>query len=128
MLIRIWGPSRATRRRLPPLVIQIQPTHPDQQAWPGGAPPSTQPASTNPQFNRGRSLPPPKSFALVVALMVLWLLNIGEYLQDLTLRRSRRAISELLTGTQTKAWLNSARVPRCKSISVTCNSVEQYER
>ncbi len=39
-----------------------------------------------------------------VALTVLWLLNIGEYLQDLTLRRSRRAISELLTGTQTRAW------------------------
>jgi manganese/zinc-transporting P-type ATPase C len=40
----------------------------------------------------------------VVALTVLWLLNIGEYLQDLTLRRSRRAISELLTGTRTRAW------------------------
>ncbi len=41
----------------------------------------------------------------VVALTVLWLLNIGEYLQDLTLRRSRRAISELLTGAQTRAWI-----------------------
>ncbi|MGQ0575218.1 MAG: heavy metal translocating P-type ATPase [Pseudonocardia sp.] len=40
----------------------------------------------------------------VVALTVLWLLNIGEYLQDLTLRRSRRAISELLAGTQTRIW------------------------
>jgi cation-transporting P-type ATPase C len=40
----------------------------------------------------------------VVALTVLWLLNIGEYLQDLTVRRSRRAISELLTGAQTRAW------------------------
>ncbi|MFF0146155.1 cation-transporting P-type ATPase C [Amycolatopsis sulphurea] len=40
----------------------------------------------------------------VVALTVLWLLNIGEYLQDLTLRRSRRAVSELLTGTQTRIW------------------------
>ena len=40
----------------------------------------------------------------VVALTVLWLLNIGEYLQDLTLRRSRRAISELLAGTRTRAW------------------------
>jgi manganese/zinc-transporting P-type ATPase C len=39
-----------------------------------------------------------------VALTVLWLLNIGEYLQELTLRRSRRAISELLSGTQTRAW------------------------
>jgi cation-transporting P-type ATPase C len=44
----------------------------------------------------------------VVALTVLWLLNIGEYLQDLTLRRSRRAISELLTGAQTRIWV---RVP-----------------
>ena len=41
----------------------------------------------------------------VVALTVLWLLNIGEYLQDLTVRRSRRAISELLTGAQTRAWI-----------------------
>lgn len=40
----------------------------------------------------------------VVALTVLWLLNIGEYLQDLTLRRSRRAISELLTGATTRTW------------------------
>jgi cation-transporting P-type ATPase C len=44
----------------------------------------------------------------VVALTVLWLLNIGEYLQDLTLRRSRRAVSELLTGAQTTTW---ARLP-----------------
>jgi cation-transporting P-type ATPase C len=41
----------------------------------------------------------------VVALTVLWLLNIGEYLQDLTLRRSRRAVSELLVGTRTRTWL-----------------------
>ena len=41
----------------------------------------------------------------VVALTVLWLLNIGEYLQDLTLRRTRRAIRELLTGAQTEAWV-----------------------
>ena len=40
----------------------------------------------------------------VVALTVLWLLNIGEYLQELTLRRSRRAIAELLTGARTRAW------------------------
>lgn len=33
----------------------------------------------------------------VVALTVLWLLNIGEFLQTLTLRRTRRAIEELLT-------------------------------
>ncbi|HEX9337845.1 MAG TPA: cation-translocating P-type ATPase, partial [Pseudonocardiaceae bacterium] len=43
----------------------------------------------------------------VVALTVLWLLNIGEYLQDLTLRRSRRAVSELLAGTQTRTWLRT---------------------
>ncbi|GAA4389956.1 cation-translocating P-type ATPase [Tsukamurella soli] len=41
----------------------------------------------------------------VVALTVLWLLNIGEYLQDLTLRRTRRAIRDLLTGTETQAWV-----------------------
>ena len=41
----------------------------------------------------------------VVALTVLWLLNIGEFLQDLTLRRTRRAISDLLRGTTDTAWL-----------------------
>ncbi len=41
----------------------------------------------------------------MVALTVLWLLNIGEYLQDLTLRRTRRAISELLRGQQDTAWI-----------------------
>ncbi len=41
----------------------------------------------------------------VVALTVLWLLNIGEYLQDLTLRRTRRAISDLLRGTQDTTWI-----------------------
>ncbi|MCA4729357.1 manganese-exporting P-type ATPase CtpC [Mycobacterium avium] len=41
----------------------------------------------------------------VVALTVLWLLNIGEYLQDLTLRRTRRAISELLRGSQDTTWI-----------------------
>jgi cation-transporting P-type ATPase C len=44
----------------------------------------------------------------VVALTVLWLLNIGEYLQDLTLRRSRRAVSELLAGAQTRTWMRLA--------------------
>ena len=41
----------------------------------------------------------------VVALTVLWLLNIGEYLQDLTLRRTRRAIADLLRGVQDTAWV-----------------------
>jgi len=41
----------------------------------------------------------------IVALTVLWLLNIGEYLQDLTLRRTRHAIRDLLTGTQADAWV-----------------------
>ncbi|WP_269175975.1 heavy metal translocating P-type ATPase [Modestobacter sp. VKM Ac-2986] len=41
----------------------------------------------------------------VVALTVLWLLNIGEWLQTLTLRRTRRAISALLAGTETTAWV-----------------------
>lgn len=52
----------------------------------------------------------------VVALTVLWLLNIGEYLQDLTLRRTRRAISDLLRGTADAAWVrlddgNEVQVP-----------------
>lgn len=41
----------------------------------------------------------------VVALTVLWLLNIGEYLQDLTLRRTRHAIRDLLSGAQADAWV-----------------------
>jgi cation-transporting P-type ATPase C len=44
----------------------------------------------------------------VVALTVLWLLNIGEYLQDLTLRRTRRAITNLLQGSQDTAWIRLA--------------------
>src|SRR6201999_1343790 len=44
----------------------------------------------------------------VVALTVLWLLNIGEYLQDLTLRRTRRAIANLLGGNQDTAWVRLA--------------------
>lgn len=36
---------------------------------------------------------------------MLWLLNIGEYLQDLTLRRTRRAIANLLQGNQDTAWV-----------------------
>lgn len=47
----------------------------------------------------------------VVALTVLWLLNIGEYLQDLTLRRTRRAISELLRGSQDTAWIRLTEGP-----------------
>ncbi|MFT4125315.1 MAG: cation-translocating P-type ATPase [Gordonia sp. (in: high G+C Gram-positive bacteria)] len=41
----------------------------------------------------------------VVALTVLWLLNIGEFLQDLTLRRTRRAIADLLRGSADTTWL-----------------------
>ena len=41
----------------------------------------------------------------VVALTVLWLLNVGEYLQDLTLRRTRRAIADLLAGNQDTVWI-----------------------
>ena len=41
----------------------------------------------------------------VVALTVLWLLNIGEFLQALTLRRTRRAIADLLAGNQDTVWL-----------------------
>jgi cation-transporting P-type ATPase C len=51
----------------------------------------------------------------VVALTVLWLLNIGEWLQDLTLRRTRRAIADLLSGAQDTAWL---RLPDGAEVSV----------
>ncbi|MEE9243002.1 MAG: cation-translocating P-type ATPase [Mycobacterium sp.] len=51
----------------------------------------------------------------VVALTVLWLLNIGEYLQDLTLRRTRRAIASLLQGTQNTAWV---RLPDVTEVEV----------
>ncbi|GHE07686.1 copper-translocating P-type ATPase [Klenkia taihuensis] len=44
----------------------------------------------------------------VVALTVLWLLNIGDWLQDLTLRRTRNAISALLAGTESTAWVVAA--------------------
>ncbi|NIL88767.1 putative manganese/zinc-exporting P-type ATPase [Rhodococcus fascians] len=57
----------------------------------------------------------------VVALTVLWLLNIGEYLQDLTLKRTRRAISDLLTGTQDTAWI---RLPDGSEISVDVDRLE----
>lgn len=57
----------------------------------------------------------------VVALTVLWLLNIGEYLQDLTLRRTRRAISELLRGSQDTAWI---RLADGAEVQVPIDSVE----
>lgn len=61
----------------------------------------------------------------VVALTVLWLLNIGEYLQDLTLRRTRRAISELLRGSQDTAWIRLTDGPRAGTeIQVPIDSVE----
>jgi cation-transporting P-type ATPase C len=41
----------------------------------------------------------------VVALTVLWLLNIGEFLQTITLRRTRRAIEELLSIGEERVWL-----------------------
>ncbi|MEV8530546.1 cation-translocating P-type ATPase [Streptomyces sp. NPDC051211] len=41
----------------------------------------------------------------VVALTVLWLLNIGEFLQTITLRRTRRAIEDLLTIGEERVWL-----------------------
>ncbi|MEV5341496.1 heavy metal translocating P-type ATPase [Streptomyces sp. NPDC052676] len=41
----------------------------------------------------------------VVALTVLWLLNIGEFLQTITLRRTRRAIEELLSVGEERVWL-----------------------
>ena len=61
----------------------------------------------------------------VVALTVLWLLNIGEYLQDLTLRRTRRAISELLRGSQDTAWIRLADGPQAGTeIQVPIDTVQ----
>jgi cation-transporting P-type ATPase C len=57
----------------------------------------------------------------VVALTVLWLLNIGEYLQDLTLRRTRRAISDLLRGSADTAWI---RLTDGDEIQVPIDSVQ----
>ncbi|MGM5069785.1 heavy metal translocating P-type ATPase [Rhodococcus qingshengii] len=57
----------------------------------------------------------------VVALTVLWLLNIGEYLQDLTLRRTRRAISDLLRGNQDSTWV---RLPDGSELSVDVDQLE----
>ncbi|EUA42041.1 E1-E2 ATPase family protein [Mycobacterium xenopi 4042] len=57
----------------------------------------------------------------VVALTVLWLLNIGEYLQDLTVRRTRRAISELLRGTADTAWI---RLNDGSEVQVSIDTVE----
>jgi cation-transporting P-type ATPase C len=41
----------------------------------------------------------------VTALTVIWLLNLGEYLQSLVLRRTRRAIRALLQEEDADAWL-----------------------
>ncbi|WP_136245216.1 manganese-exporting P-type ATPase CtpC [Mycobacterium intracellulare] len=60
----------------------------------------------------------------VVALTVLWLLNIGEYLQDLTLRRTRRAISELLRGNQDTAWLRLDDGPAPREVQVPIDTVQ----
>ncbi len=60
----------------------------------------------------------------VVALTVLWLLNIGEYLQDLTLRRTRRAISELLRGTQDTAWIRASGQGQAVEVQVPIDSLQ----
>jgi manganese/zinc-transporting P-type ATPase C len=41
----------------------------------------------------------------VTALIVLWLLNVGEYLEILTLRRTRKAIRQLLSTEDEEIWL-----------------------
>src|SRR6185312_14526390 len=61
----------------------------------------------------------------VVALAVLWLLYIGEYLQNLTLRRTRRAISELLRGSQDTAWIRLTDGPEAGTeVQVPIDTVE----
>ncbi|GFG97722.1 hypothetical protein MTIM_36010 [Mycobacterium timonense] len=60
----------------------------------------------------------------VVALTVLWLLNIGEYLQDLTLRRTRRAIADLLRGTtRTRPGSGPMMAAKSRCPSIPCKSV-----
>lgn len=41
----------------------------------------------------------------ITALTVIWLLNLGEYLQAITLRRTRQAIRELLEIGEEEVWL-----------------------
>jgi manganese/zinc-transporting P-type ATPase C len=41
----------------------------------------------------------------VTALIVIWLLNLGEYLEALTLRRTRAAIRELLSADDDEIWI-----------------------
>jgi cation-transporting P-type ATPase C len=41
----------------------------------------------------------------VTALVVIWLLNLGEYLQALTLRRTNRAIRDLLDVSDPEVWV-----------------------
>jgi manganese/zinc-transporting P-type ATPase C len=41
----------------------------------------------------------------VTALIVLWLLNLGEYLETLTLRRTRKAIRQLLSTEDEEVWV-----------------------
>jgi manganese-transporting P-type ATPase C len=41
----------------------------------------------------------------VTALIVLWLLNLGEYLEILTLRRTRKAIRQLLSTEDEEVWV-----------------------
>jgi len=67
----------------------------------------------------------------VVALTVLWLLNIGEYLQDLTLRRTRRAIATLLAGNQDTAWvrlMNGAEVEVSIDTLTVGDEIVAYEQ
>ena len=45
----------------------------------------------------------------VTALIVIWLLNFGEYLEVLTLRRTRAAIRDLLSADDEEIWILSRR-------------------
>ena len=57
----------------------------------------------------------------VTALIVLWLLNVGEYLEILTLRRTRKAIRHLLSTEDEEVWLlrNGIEISvRLKSLAV----------
>jgi manganese/zinc-transporting P-type ATPase C len=50
------------------------------------------------------------------ALIVLWLLNFGEYFENLTLRRTRRAIRQLLTTEDEMVWVET------NGVEVSCRA------
>jgi manganese/zinc-transporting P-type ATPase C len=56
----------------------------------------------------------------VTALVVIWLLNLGEYLEVLTLRRTRAAIRDLLSAEDDQIWILRDGVEVSVSTSEVC--------